>query len=86
MFSVCCGSSCSFQSSAFSACCGFGCSFLSSSSAFPHAAAPADPFAFAGAPAVLLDVGSPDAVPRGPVTAIPAFVLVSYRTDFCRML
>ena len=54
----------------FSACCGYGCSFQSSST-FPHAAAPAAPFAFGAAPAVFLDEGSPDAVPRGPIAALP---------------
>ena len=70
----------------FSACCGYGCSFQSSS-AFPHAAALAAPsslhprfphavtlatlFAFGAGHAVFLAVGSPDAVPWGPVAALP---------------
>ena len=40
----------------------------------------------ASAPADLLVVGSLDAVPRSPVAAIPAFVLVACRPDFHRML
>ena len=37
---------------------------------FPHAAAPAAPFTVGAAPAVLLDEGSLDAVPRGLVAAL----------------
>ena len=38
---------------------------------FPHAAVPAAPFAFGEAPAVLFDVGSPDAVPWGLIAVLP---------------
>ena len=69
----------------FSACCGYGCSFQSSvflhaaapatpyslHPRFPHAAAPAAPFAFGAAPVGFLAEGSLDAVPQGPVAALP---------------
>ena len=53
---------------------------------FLHAAVLAAPFAFGAAPGILLDEGYPDAVPREPDAAVPAFMPDSYRTDFRRML
>ena len=59
--------------------CGYGCPFLSSS-AFPHAASPATPFAFGTAPVIFL------AVPRGSGASIPCVYTRFLSSGFRRML